>query len=137
MTENSEHSLGRRKIFLAAAAAVVVLAAVIFLMRRFASYDMYAVSWQKDLSQGSLTGYEPFGDGFLKYSKDGVTCITGRGAENWVDTYEMKSPVISVNGEYAVIADSQGNEVRIYGTGGRVGQTTTQLPLLKAASAAK
>ena len=60
MTENSEHSLGRRKIFLAAAAAVVVLAAVIFLMRRFASYDMYAVSWQKDLSQGSLTGYEPF-----------------------------------------------------------------------------
>ena len=68
MTENSEHSLGRRKIFLTAAAAVVVLAAVIFLMRRFASYDMYAVSWQKDLSQGSLTGYEPFGDGFLKYS---------------------------------------------------------------------
>ena len=53
MTETSEHSLGRRKSFLAAAAAVVVLAAVIFLMRRFASYDMYAVSWQKDLSQGA------------------------------------------------------------------------------------
>ena len=133
MTENSERSLGRRRLLLAAAAAVVVIAAAVFLMRRFASYDMYAVVWQKDLSQGSLTGYEPFGDGFLKYSKDGVTCITGRGAENWVDTYEMKSPVVSVNGEYAVIADSQGNEVRIYGTGGRVGQTTTQLPLLKAA----
>ena len=130
--ENNMRGLSRRRMIIIGA-AVVLIGAAFFLVRRFASYNTYAVVWQKDLSQGSLTGYEPFGDGFLKYSKDGVTFITGRGAENWVDTYEMKSPVISVNGEYAVIADSQGNEVRIYGSSGRVGQTTTQLPLLKAA----
>ena len=123
----------RRRAIIAAAAVLIIIAVVVLLMRRFASYGTYTVSWQKDLSQGSLAGYEPFGDGFLKYSKDGVTCLNGRGTETWVDTYEMKSPVISVNGSFAVIADSQGNEVRIYGSEGKVGQTTTQLPLLKAA----
>ena len=131
--EQSEQNLKRRKLLIAAAAALVLIAAGVRLAGRFARYDTYAVAWQKDLSVGSLTGYEPFGSGFLKYSKDGVTCISGRGAETWVDTYEMKNPLVCVNGDYAVIADCQGNEVRIYGSDGRVGQTTTQLPLTKAA----
>jgi len=103
-----------------------------FLFRRFATYNSYAVVWQKDLSEGSLVSYEPFGTGFLKVSRDGVTCVNGRGTVQWVDTYEMKSPQASVSGTYAIIADSKGNEVRIYGPEGKLGQATTILPLTRA-----
>lgn len=103
-----------------------------FLFRRFATYNSYAVVWQKDLSEGSLVSYEPFGTGFLKVSRDGVTCVNGRGTVQWVDTYEMKSPQASVSGTYAIIADSKGNEVRIYGPEGKLGQAATILPLTRA-----
>ena len=63
--ENNMRGLSRRRMIIIGA-AVVLIAAAFFLVRRFASYNTYAVVWQKDLSQGSLTGYEPFGDGFLK-----------------------------------------------------------------------
>lgn len=28
----------------------------------------------------------------------------------WTQSYEMKTPIININGDYAVIADQQGNE---------------------------
>ena len=122
-----------RRVVPAAAAVVVVAVLSIFLFRRFMAYETYSVVWQKDMNQGSLVGYEPFGSGFLKYSKDGVTCLSARGAELWVDTYEMKNPKISVNGDYAVIADCQGSDLRIYNPEGRIGEASTLLPLTRAA----
>ena len=84
----------RRRAILAVLLFVLLGAAVILLLRRYASYTTYSVEWQKDVSQGSLVGYEPFSGGLLKYSKDGVTFISGKGDELWVDTYEMKNPMI-------------------------------------------
>ncbi len=112
----------------------VVLGAVTYLLlRRFAVYSTYSVEWQKDVSQGSLVGYEPFSGGLLKYSKDGVTFCSGKGDELWVDTYEMKNPMIDISGDCAVIADRQGISVRIYNSAGRTGSAETLRPLTRAA----
>lgn len=127
----------RRRTFLIAAAVILAAAFLVYyFIHRYRRYDSYAVSWQKDLSEGSLVGYEPFGSGFLKYSKDGVTYLTGRGEEEWVDTYAMRNPSASVSGDYAVIADRQGNDVRIYNTKGKTGEAASTLPLTKAAISA-
>lgn len=123
----------RRRLLIAAAVILAAAAAALWLMHRYRRYDSYAVSWQKDLSEGSLVGYEPFGSGFLKYSKDGVTCLSGNGSEEWVDTYAMKNPIVSVNGSYAVIADCMGNDIRIYDSRGKTGEAASTLPLTKAA----
>lgn len=114
---------------------VLVIGGGLFLAKRYLTYSTYTVAWQKELSQGSLVGYEPFGSGFLKYSRDGVTCISARGNEQWIDTYEMKNPQIAVSGNFAVIADRQGSELRIYDADGKVGGTQTLLPLTRAAIA--
>ena len=123
----------RRRAILAVLLFVLLGAAVILLLRRYASYTTYSVEWQKDVSQGSLVGYEPFSGGLLKYSKDGVTFISGKGDELWVDTYEMKNPMIDISGECAVIADRQGISVRIYSVAGRTGSAETLRPLTRAA----
>lgn len=125
----------RQKRLLLLAALLLLVGLVTQLLRRFMRYDSYAVIWQKDLNQGSLVGYEAFGKGILKYSKDGVTYLVGHGTEEWVDSYEMKNPMVCVRGNYAVIADRQGNNVRIYGSTGKIGETTTILPLTKVAVA--
>ena len=49
----------RRRAILAVLLFVLLGAAVILLLRRYASYTTYSVEWQKDVSQGSLVGYEP------------------------------------------------------------------------------
>lgn len=126
----------RKRRFLSALFLLFFLiAAGVGLFRHFARYDSYAVMWQKNLGEGSLVGYESFGAGVLKYSKDGVSYLTGRGDISWVDSYEMKNPTIDVSGDYAVIADLQGNAVRIYSREGKTGEITTVLPLTGASAA--
>lgn len=134
LRERTRAAKKRRRVLLITAAVILAAAiAVLWLIHRYRRYDSYAVTWQKDLSAGSLVGYESFGSGFLKYSKDGVTYLTGNGTEEWVDTYAMKNPIISVNGNYAVIADSLGNDIRIYDSKGKTGEAASTLPLTKAA----
>ncbi len=77
-------------------------------------YHAYAVINQQDVSQGSLVGYEPFQQGYLKYSKDGVSYISEKNDTYWTSSFEMKDPVIDVNGSYAVIADRSGNTLQIF-----------------------
>lgn len=133
--ERERRGRRRHRLLLTLALLFGAILLALQLVRRFMRYDSYAVMWQKDLNQGSLVGYAHFGNGLLKYSKDGVTYLTGRGTEEWVDTYEMKAPIVSVCGNYAAIADCQGNSIRIYGEAGKIGETTTILPLTKLAIA--
>jgi len=123
-----------RRIILLTILIVIAAAGVsLYLFQRFFQYPGYEVSWEKDLNQGSLTGYEPFLKGLLKYSKDGVTFLSDKGQESWVESYEMKAPIISVNGNFAAIADQQGNKLIIFGEDGKTGEATTLLPITKAA----
>ena len=46
-------------------------------------------------------------------------------------SYELKSPICYVNGDYAVIGDQQGNDIYIVDKTGSQGQATTLLPILR------
>ena len=54
-----------------------------------------------------------FGDGVIKYTKDGASYIDSRGKAIWIQSYEMKSPFVTVNGDFAAIGDKQGNSIYI------------------------
>jgi len=93
-------------------------------------YHAYAVINQQDVSQGSLVGYEPFQQGYLKYSKDGVSYISEKNDTYWTSSFEMKDPVIDVNGSYAVIADRSGNTLQIFDEKhGKIGECRTERTL--------
>lgn len=91
----------------------------------------------KVVSDSSFVQYEYFGDNMIKYTKDGASYIDASGKTIWTQGYEMKTPIINVNGDYAVIADQQGNQVYICNREGCTGVAKTQLPITKAAVSAR
>lgn len=122
----------RLKIFLII--AVILIGAGIGLFQYFRNYQYtdYEVVWEKEIKEGSFVGYMDFGSNVLKYSKDGASYIDNQGKEIWAQSYEMKSPAACVNGDYAAIADQQGNSIYIFDKAGYTGTATTLLPIIKA-----
>ena len=130
----------RKKIFMFLALAMF-LAATCFCWYQYQNeyeYTEYDVSWEQSMrfSDGVQSGgqeagdtsesgtgkvvgdssfvqYEYFGDNMIKYTKDGASYIDASGKTVWTQGYEMKTPIINVNGDYAVIADQQGNQAYI------------------------
>ncbi|WP_124067885.1 DUF5711 family protein [Clostridium sp. E02] len=95
------------------------------------TYIRYGVVWDKKLDQGSYVGYLDFGTNVLKYSKDGASYLDSQGKEVWIQSYEMKTPIASVNGDYAAIADQEGNQIYIFDKHGNTGVASTVLPVVK------
>ena len=82
-------------------------------------------------SESGFTGYERFGDNLIKYTKDGASYLDRSGKAVWSISYQLKSPICYVNGDYAAIADQQGNAIYICDKNGCQGQATTILPILR------
>lgn len=126
-------------LVLVALAAIAALA--LYQYDRYHSFTEYQIIWEKSLlsevqeaaaqGEGSFCQYRDFGEGVLKYTKDGASYIDAQGRVIWVQSYEMKSPVVSINGDYAAIGDQQGNEIYICDKTGCIGQATTLLPILQ------
>ncbi|MGL5435930.1 MAG: DUF5711 family protein [Lachnospiraceae bacterium] len=125
----------RRRLILAVVAAFLVAAAAggWFHYQRTYQFSEFEVSWEVEMKEGSLVGYEPFGNNVLKYTKDGASYTDQKGKTIWTESYEMKSPTAVVNGDYAAIADKQGNSIYICNTDGSQGKASTVLPISKVA----
>ena len=91
----------------------------------------------KNVGDSGFVKFAYFGENMIKYTKDGATYIDASGKNIWTQSYEMKTPVIHVNGDYVIIADQQGNDIYICNTTGCTGVAKTQLPITKAAVSAK
>ncbi len=113
----------------------VIVAAVcgVLFYKQNHQYTQYTVSWEKEIPSGesSFTRYVKFGENLLKYSRDGATYLDRSGNAVWSISYQMKSPVCSVNGSYAAIGDQQGNAIYICDETGCQGEATTLLPILR------
>ena len=137
----------RLTIFLVLVILAAVVALVLLRYDRYHQFTDYQVIWEKNLiseaqeaavqGEGSFCGYMDFGDGVLKYTKDGASYLDAQGKVVWVQSYEMKTPMVSINGEYAAIGDQQGNSIYICNKGGPVGKATTLLPILRVTVSAK
>jgi hypothetical protein len=125
----------KRRIRIAVVLLLVLLAGGIGVYEYFSlyQYTQYRVVWEKEMNEGSYVGYLSFGSNVLKYSKDGASYLDSQGKEVWIQGYEMKSPRAYVNGNYAAIADQQGNSIYIFDKTGNTGIATTVLPIVKAA----
>ena len=146
---NAHKKTVRKRLAVLAVVAVLLGGAAfgIYYYDRYHSFYDYQVVWEKSLAEenqeaavkgeGSFCEYVDFGDGVIKYTKDGASYIDGRGKTIWIQSYEMKSPFVSVNGEFAAIGDKQGNSIYICDRSGCQGQATTALPILSLSVSAK
>ncbi len=123
----------RIRIVLTLAIIVALLAAGFIYYKNNHAYTGYTVAWEKEISasESSTTEFVAFGDNVLKYTKDGASYIDRSGNAVWSMSYELKSPICYVNGDYAVIGDQQGNDIYIVDKTGCQGQATTLLPIMR------
>ena len=139
--ETEKKRLGRR-VLTGGIILLAVFLAVGGIMYRDAyhQYTEYNISWETDFLTGeegqlqtesSFTAYKDFGENVIKYTKDGAAYIDAKGKTVWIQAYEMRSPIVAVNGDYAAIADQQGNNIYIFDKSGCQGIATALLPILK------
>ena len=111
------------------AAVVVALAVGVYLLINLQTYTSARALDTYTVSGASGSAYEQFADGVLKYSRDGISYLNQHGEEMWNQPYQMKNPVVDVNGNSAAVADKGGNAVLVFNEEGVRGETQTNLPI--------
>lgn len=111
------------------AAVIVALAVGVYLLINLQTYTSARALDTYTVSGASGSAYEQFADGVLKYSRDGISYLNQHGEEMWNQPYQMKNPVVDVNGSSAAVADKGGNAVLVFNEEGVRGETQTNLPI--------
>ena len=120
-----------KRIIILAGIVLITLALGLLLFNRFFKHTKYKLISEKEISQGSFVAYERFEDNVVKYSKDGAICMNSAGKELWIESYEMKDPVIATSKKYLAIADRKGNAILTFSKSGKLGEIKTLLPITK------
>lgn len=89
--------------------------------------SVVAASAPMVIVQGAIV--ENLGGNVLMYSKDGVSCVDGKGNAIWNRTYEMQTPLISISGQMAAIGDYNGRSIYVVDKNGEKGTVNTNLPI--------
>ena len=115
-------------------AVIVIVLAVLLVktimdMRTSSSYSVLSTSEREASAQ---TTYLSFAGAILHYSSDGAALASSDGTQIWNETFEMNTPVASVNDDAAVVYDQKGTSMCVFNGKGLLGKVTTELPILKA-----
>lgn len=139
----------RLRVVLILLILAIIGGGLVYQFSQYHQYESYQVSWERSLTsqeadeegaaQGDsgFCGYVPLGGGILRYTRDGMSYLDRRGNVIWNQSYEMKTPIVSVNGEYGVVADQQGTGLYICSPDGCQGQASTLLPIMRAVVSAQ
>lgn len=96
---------------------------------KYKSYKVISESHSEDTVS---TKYVELNGSVLKYSADGATLVNSSGKAIWNQTYEMEAPTVDVCGSTAVVYAEKGTGMVMLGESGKIGQATTEMPILKA-----
>lgn len=69
------------------------------------------------------------GNNILLYSKDGASCLDGKGSALWNQTFEMQNPIVSVCEDVAALGDYNGRTIYVVNSTGQMGTVKTNLPI--------
>ncbi len=121
----SAHRMG---LFLSLLLVAVLLSAAV--LNRVRTYNDYTVRAYTELDDSAGTRYAGFGGNLLKYSADGAFYTDLTGALLWNDTYEMSNPTADAAGDYMILFDERGTQIRLLSPQGRVSAIQTNLPIV-------
>lgn len=96
--------------------------------RFFNSYE--EISYTQN-TEGNGTRFAVFSDGYLKYSKDGISYLNQKEQVQWTEAFTMGKPHVVVNKQYAAAVDLDGNLVQLYNRSGKMGEYAMSYPVKK------
>lgn len=114
----------KSKIIILVTAVVIASAAILFFNRdkfiKKKNYTHAVVLNQADRTDSKSASYEPFCDGFLRYSRDGIAYYSPDNVAQWNASYELQSPIISIRGEYCAVAGAGSSMLYVFNRDGLV-----------------
>lgn len=109
--------------------ACLVIAFVVYTIGKNWEYKGYRVVESNQTDYANTANYIRFSDNLLKYTPDGVSYINKKGETVWTTGINMKVPIAVASGDYAVVADQNGNTVCVFNTEGEVSSQTMPYPI--------
>lgn len=131
-----EEQIRRHKIRKGICIILIILLVVIIIVaakitadtKTYTTYKVNkSVKWDVALEAKTLR----YGNDILIYSIDGANCTDSKGSQRWNITYQMKTPLVNVNGEFVTIGDYNGNTLYVMDKSGVKGEIMTPLPIKK------
>ncbi len=92
-------------------------------------YTQSTVLSSVEISIPQDTKLIPFSGYLLTYSKDGASCLDGKGNTVWNETFEMQNPMIDTCKSVAAIGDYNGRTIYVVNTSQLLGSITTSKPI--------
>lgn len=119
----------KRKITISIICALLIVLAVViyFVVTEAIGYSEYSIVWSIGREEGSPAKYTEYGNGFLKYSSDGIIYYDSNGKIIWNHTYTMKNPSVNICGDKIAVADIDGSAIMIYDRKGYISSVDTAL----------
>ena len=124
--------LHRKKIAVGIASAVVFVVlsvAAAGLYFAYKEYRRYEVISEIERNDSEATKYENFSGNILRYNNDGAFYADMSDNPIWNQAFEMQNPFADICGNYAAVADMQGNQIYIMHTSGVQGEIVTNKPI--------
>ncbi len=125
----------RKKILINILKAVIILAVAAaagfaiykITHRKYNSFEIVEAVDRKDSDIVKYTAYDS--DKLIRYSRDGITAIDGKGNDIWSASYEMKDPFVVTRGQYAAVADIGNKKLIIYDGSGSASEVEILYPI--------
>ncbi|MBQ9233984.1 MAG: hypothetical protein IJ167_08130 [Lachnospiraceae bacterium] len=115
----------KTKSIIAFLTLALIIAAVSFVNSLInKEYKGYRVISKTEVNYENTASYIRFSGNLLKYTPDGVSYINKNGDTVWSAGINMKMPIAVARGNYAVVADLNGNAVSVFSNEGQVSSLT-------------
>jgi hypothetical protein len=110
-------------------AAIIVILLVICVcagtaLYRHRCFTEYKVIESTETNYENTASYVQYATNLLKYTPDGVSYINANGDTVWSAGINMNMPIAATCGDYAIVADLNGNTVCVFDTDGQVSNVT-------------
>lgn len=86
--------------------------------QQYSNYEVVKSSTRED-TQGA--SYLSYGNGYIRYSNDGIAYFDKNGTPIWNQTYEINRAQVKVCGDYVAVGDVSGHNIYIFNKSGLQG----------------
>ena len=115
-------------------AVLIILAACgTYLLLKNQTYAQARTAREYVADISDTSSYARFGDGIIRYNRDGVVYLNKKNEEQWIQPAQIQNPVIVVKENAFAVADNGGNNIMVFTEEGLKGEIETTLPIEKIA----
>lgn len=108
---------------------LAALSAAVYFQLKNQTYSGYTVVSGTERQQYGGTSLIAYQNGFVTYSKDGISYMDYKGNAMWNQTYEMQSPRVAVQDKWVAVGDYNGHIIYDISLDGTVQEIDTNLPI--------